>query len=65
MTILILMSVFFCAYFYIQAIHYAMPAKRWAFLGLCGGPMFLPLFVIQQHISVRKASGYNNLTLKA
>ncbi|MCP3428635.1 hypothetical protein [Opacimonas viscosa] len=65
MMVMILMSVFFCAYFYIQAIRYAMPAKRWAFLGLCGGPMFLPLFVIKQHISVRKAAGYNNLFFRA
>ncbi len=54
-----------CMFFFVEAIKWAMPAKRWAMIGLLMGPMVLPLFSIARHIQWRKAVGFNNLYIAA
>jgi hypothetical protein len=65
MVALFVLALVFSSYYYVQAIHYAMPAKTWALVGFMTGPISLPLFIMKQHVAWRRAIGYNNMLLKA
>lgn len=65
MLALLLLSVFFSGFYFIQATLNAMPAKRWACIGICLGPFALPLFSISKHVAIRKAMGFNNMSFSA
>jgi hypothetical protein len=57
---------FICSVFYfVEAKLHAMPAKRWAFIGICLGPMALPLFSVSKNVAMRKASGFNSVNFHA
>lgn len=61
MALVILVSLLTCVYCYIEAIKWAMNAKRWALAGLILGPFLLPMFGIAKHVHWRRAVGFNNL----
>ncbi len=52
-------------YFYVESFKSALSARQWGALGILLGPMAIPMFMMAQHVAMRKASGYNNLILKA
>lgn len=60
MLALILISIIFSVFYFVEATLNAMPAKRWAFIGVCFGPFAFPLFSVSKHVAIRKATGFNN-----
>ena len=65
MISLVLLSVAFAIYFYVEAFKWGMNAKKWAIAGLVFGPVLLPMFSISRHIHWRNAVGFNNLYIAA
>ncbi len=65
MISLVVLSVTFSLYFYVEAFKWGMNAKKWAFAGLILGPVLLPMFSISRHIHWRNAVGFNNLYIAA
>jgi hypothetical protein len=64
LTVLIL-SVLFSGFYFIEATLNAMPAKRWAFIGVFLGPIAFPIFSISKHVAIRKATGFDNTFFSA
>lgn len=62
----LLLIAFICSMFYfVEAKLNAMPAKRWAFIGICLGPIALPLFSVSKNVAIRKAIGFNSVKFHA
>lgn len=62
----LLLLAFICSVFYfVEATLHAMPAKRWVFIGICLGPMALPLFSVSKKVAMRKSSGFNSVKFLA
>ncbi len=65
MLYLILLFLMCSLYFYVESFKSALSARRWGVVGILLGPMAIPMFMMAQHVAMRKASGFNNLILKA
>ena len=65
MISLVVLSVIFSLYFYVEAFKWGMNAKKWAIAGFALGPILLPMFSISRHIHWRNAVGFNNIYIAA
>lgn len=65
MLYLILLFLMCSLYFYVESFKSALSARRWGAVGILLGPMAIPMFMMAQHVAMRKASGFNNLILEA
>ena len=64
MILAVLIAILSSLFFYVEAFQSAMPAKKWAVAGFIFGPFVLPMFTISQHVTMRKARGFQNLYVK-
>lgn len=62
---IIVIIIYLCVFYFVEATLHAMPAKRWAFIGICLGPMALPLFSVSKKMAIRKSSGFNSVKFHA
>ena len=62
---LLVLALIFSVFYFVEAKLHAMPAKRWAFIGICLGPMALPLFSVSKNLAMRKVSGFNSVKFHA
>ncbi|MCW8107786.1 hypothetical protein OPS25_04645 [Alteromonas ponticola] len=65
MIALLLIPILSSLFFYVEAFKSGMKAKAWAIAGFFVGPFLIPLFTISRHVAERKATGFNNLYLRA
>ncbi|TRY31112.1 hypothetical protein FM019_14010 [Aliiglaciecola sp. M165] len=65
MLLAFIVSVLFSFYYYVESYRSALPAKKWALVGLLFGPFVLPMFSISQHMALRHARGFQNTYLNA
>ncbi len=65
MIALLVLSVVSSLFFYVEAFKSGMKAKLWALAGFFIGPFLMPMFTISRHVAMRKATGFNNLYLRA
>lgn len=63
--LLALLSLVCALWCYIEALKFALPAWRWALLGLLLGPFCLPLLWTHQQLNLKRYQGFNDGRLKA
>jgi len=64
LSLMLITFVLFGAYYYVEAVKYAMNKKRWLLAGVMFGPMVFPMFNINKQINMRRSIGFENLYLK-
>lgn len=62
---LVVLAIFFSAYFYVEATKAGMKRVNWALAGAVMGPMLIPLFTMHRYILMKRDSGYNNVWMQA
>lgn len=65
MLFAVVVSLLCSLYYYVESFKSALPAKKWAVAGLIFGPFVFPMFAISQHVALRHAQGFQNITFKA
>ncbi|MGY5449704.1 hypothetical protein ACVFI8_01960 [Agarivorans sp. MS3-6] len=62
---LLLVSLLFGLFFYIEAIKFSLPGWRWAIAGLLFGPICIPLLWTHQKLNLKRSQGFNESCLQA
>lgn len=65
MLLALIVFVLCSLYYYVESYKSALPAKKWALIGLLCGPFVLPMFSISQYMALRHARGFQNTYLNA
>ncbi len=65
MLLLLLLSLVCAFWCYVEAYKFALPARRWALLGLLFGPLCMPLLWTHQQLNLKRYQGVNDGRLKA
>lgn len=61
----LIISISSSCFFYCQAIMGGLGRKRWAFAGLCFGPLVWPMFNMKKRVKVYRKYGLNGLLFSA
>ncbi len=65
LAMLVVVSVVFALYYYVEAFKSGLSPKQWAFIGLCLGPFALPMLGISKHVAWRRSVGFGSVRLSA
>ncbi|WP_284243401.1 hypothetical protein [Thalassotalea insulae] len=66
MLLLVLLLACLCSlFFYCQALSNGLGRKRWAFAGLCFGPLVWPMFCMKKRMKVNQLFGFDYLMFRA
>ncbi len=65
LLLVVLISVLSSCFFYYQAMMSGLGRKRWAFAGMCFGPLIWPMFNMKKRVKVYRKFGVQGLILRA
>ncbi len=59
MLVLLIITLVFSAYYYVESFKSGLSAKKWALAGVFLGPTILPMFNITRRVKLRHAQGFS------